>query len=436
MEGTRAWSRDSWESFPAKQQPVYSTSTAKVTDRLRKLPGLVGLEEIQSLRSRLAEAYHGDCFIIQGGDCAERFIDCNEQAIQSKLKILLQMGMIVGYRSHTPVVLVGRIAGQYSKPRTGMYDGDVLSFRGDSINGILPQDRKPDPNRMLRAYFFAASTLNYISRLFSNGFGSITSVADWDLGFSSDLDSQTKDLKSNISSTLEYLSSTGVGLHEPNSMLYTSHEALLLPFEAALVRESKGEVYSSSAHFLWIGNRTRQLDHAHVELLRGLENPIGIKIGHGIHVKELLSLIRTLDPSNTAGKIALISRFGIEYLDELGPIIQAVRDAKLHVIWLCDPMHGNTTSCEGVKTRSFEDITTELQESFRIHSSLGSRLHGVHMELTGEDVTECTGGFQGITEDNLHLRYTSYCDPRLNYSQALQIAYLISDMMNPSLKVV
>lgn len=449
---TDSWSTDSWKQFPILQQPDYlyapdgdrkspslSEEAAKVEKNLSGLPPLVLHNEILQLRSELEEVYEGKRFLIQGGDCAERFLDCQPDLIENKLKILLQMSLILTYETKMPTTRIGRIAGQYAKPRskpTEVVDGcTVQSFRGDSVNSFDPDNRVHDPKRLEQSYFFSSATLNYIRSLCRSGFASLSNSSHWDLGYVNDprQRKEYQEIVQKILDCLKFLETVGVHGDEALNTVdfFTSHEALVLMYESAMTRSIQGSMFDTSAHFIWIGNRTRQLDHAHVEFMRGIANPVGIKCGPSMTPKDLIALIKKVDPQNQPGKVVLISRFGVERVEaELPQLVTAVLDAKLKVVWSCDPMHGNThISANGFKTRSFDDILKEIRLTFLIHQNHGSHLGGVHFELTGEDVTECIGGPQNLEEKDLHHRYTTYCDPRLNYAQSMEIAFLLARLL-------
>lgn len=434
-----AWSPDSWRGRPIQQQPTYRDPRAlrDAVDRVRALPPLVHAGEVEALRQLLAEAGEGRRFVLQGGDCAERFQDCVSQAIENKLKILLQMSVVLTWGARTPVVRVARMAGQFAKPRssdTELLDGvEVPVYRGDHVNGLEAHERQPDPERMVRAYFHSAATLNYVRALLDGGFADLHHPEGWDLGFVRDTGhrAEYQQMLDHISDAIRFMESS-VGLRSNNALrtvdLYTSHEGLLLDYEEALTRKVDGRWYNLGAHFLWIGHRTRQLDGAHVAYCSGIANPVGVKVGPGSEPDELVELLHRLNPENVPGKVTLISRFGRGKLaGELPALVRAVRRSGRHAVWSCDPMHGNThKAANGYKTRSAEDIFGELIEAFDAHRAAGGRLGGVHFELTGEDVTECIGGPQALSVDDLARCYETGCDPRLNYAQSLEVAFLIA----------
>jgi len=438
------WSPSSWRSKPAAQQPVYASKPdlARTVDQLACLPPLVTSWEVELLKSQIAEAAQGKRFLLQGGDCAEQFDECTADIITNKLKILLQMSLVLVQGSKKPVTRVGRFAGQYAKPRsadTETRDGQTLpSYRGDNINrpGFTPQERDPDPELLLRGYERAALTLNFVRALIDGGFADLHHPEYWDLDFvrHSPLKDAYERIVQSISDSLDFFEATSrAPIHEANRVaFYTSHEGLHLPYEQAQTRfiERQQRWYNLSTHMPWIGMRTAALDGAHVEFFRGISNPVGIKVGPSMSAEWVQGLIATLNPRNEPGRVVLIHRMGIKDIDKrLAPLIQAVRATGSPVLWICDPMHGNTeTSSSGLKTRRFENIVAEVEAAFRIHRELGSWLGGVHFELTGEDVTECTGGARGLTDADLARAYKSQVDPRLNYEQALELAMRIAGL--------
>ena len=386
--------------------------------------------------------------MLQGGDCAERFQDCTPEAITSKLKILLQMSVILCYGARRPVVRVGRIAGQYAKPRSADYETvngqNMLSYRGDNINSYEPVEaaRRPDPDRLLQSYHSSSLTLNYVRAMISGGFADLHHPEHWNLeafGKSGHLDQYQK-IVGNIKDAIAFMESLG-GVREESLgsiEFYTSHEGLLLPFEESMTRyvAESGRWYNLSAHMLWIGDRTRQLDGAHIEYFRGIANPLGIKIGPSCSPQDVVALVKAINPANELGRIALITRFGNDKVQKhLPDVVKAVAEAKLNVLWSVDPMHGNVIKTKAdIKTRDFDAILGEIRQSFEVHQKSGSILGGVHFELTGDNVTECTGGAEGIAESDLSRNYETYCDPRLNYSQSLEMAFLISSILQNSRK--
>jgi 3-deoxy-7-phosphoheptulonate synthase len=436
------WSPDSWRTKPAAQQPSYGdeASLARVMKEMASLPPLVTSWEVENLKSNLAKAARGDAFVLQGGDCAESFDDCRSEPIAAKLKILLQMSLVLVHATRKPVVRIGRIAGQYAKPRSADNEtrGDVTlpAYRGDIINrgAFTPEDREPDPILMLRAYERAALTLNFIRALLDGGFADLHHPEYWDVSFAhgSPNAEQYHRIVESIRESLNFVSAiTGIESEVLRRVeLFTSHEALALPYEQAQTRRvpRRPGYYNLSTHFPWIGMRTAQLDGAHVEFHRGIRNPLGIKLGPAMTTDWLLGLLGMLDPEREPGKITLIHRMGADRVQEKLPaLVEAVKGTGRTVLWICDPMHGNTeTTPQGIKTRRFDKIVSELEQSFELHAKLGSRLGGVHIELTGEDVTECIGGARGLSELDLERAYKSRVDPRLNYEQALETALRIS----------
>ncbi|KAL9102225.1 MAG: hypothetical protein Q9163_002607 [Psora crenata] len=465
-----AWTPSSWTSKPIKQDVVYDDRAAvqKSLAKLERLPPLVTPAEIIKLRKSLRDVALGKAFLLQGGDCAELFDYCEENAIESKIKLLLQMSLVLIWGAHKPVVRIARMAGQYAKPRSSpmeMHEGtQIHSFRGDILNGYSVDERTPDPSRLVSAYFHSAATLNFVRGSLASGIADLHSPLDWELGHVQDekIKAQYEKIVNSITESLRFMRTVGAdspatGLETVD--LYTSHEALLLEYEASLTRnlrhpplysslasyptasgpqsngnrrasttESHKGWYNTSAHFLWIGDRTRQLTGAHIEYIRGIENPIGIKVGPTLEASELIALLHAVNPSKAIGKVTLITRYGDSRIENLLPgHIQAVKSSGHTVVWQCDPMHGNTLSTpSGIKTRRFSSILSEVSSALRIHREQGSFLGGVHLELTGEAVTECVGGSEGLTEDDLDLNYTTYCDPRLNEKQALELAFLVA----------
>jgi 3-deoxy-7-phosphoheptulonate synthase len=436
------WSPTSWTARPAEQQPAYRDAVAleRAVAELSRLPPIVVSWEIDALKRQIAEAQQGRRFVLQGGDCAESFADCESGQIARKLKILLQMSLVLLHGLKKPVVRVGRFAGQYAKPRstdTETRDGVTLpSYRGDLVNrpAFTVADREPDPDLLLRGYERAALTLNFVRALIDGGFADLHHPEYWDLGFvhHSPLRDQYRELVASISDSLDFFESmSGSRVHEASrAPFYASHEALHLLYEQAQTRyiERQGRWYNLSTHLPWIGMRTAKLDGAHVEYCRGISNPVGVKVGPGMSAEWVQGLCEVLNPRQEPGRLVLIHRMGAAQIEaRLPALIETVRATGTPVLWICDPMHGNTESTRsGVKTRRFENIVAELESAFRIHNELGSYLGGVHFELTGEDVTECTGGARGLAEGDLARDYRSQVDPRLNYEQALELAMRIA----------
>jgi len=439
------WSPKSWQERPAQQQVAYGdpVKLANVLEQMAQLPPLVTSWEVENLRADLAKAAKGEAFLLQGGDCAESFDDCRSEPIAAKLKILLQMSLVLVHGTRKPVIRVGRIAGQYAKPRSADTEtrGEVTlpAYRGDNVNRnpFTAADREPDPELMLRGYERAALTLNFIRGLTDGGFADLHHPEQWDVSFAhgSPNAEQYEHIVSSIRESLNFLSAiTGVENEVLRRVtLYTSHEALALPYEQAQTRTVPRRTghYNLSTHFPWIGMRTAQLDGAHVEFFRGIQNPIAVKVGPAMTTDWLRGLLEVLDPQRLPGRITLIARMGADNVAEKLPaLVAAVKGEGRTVLWTCDPMHGNTeTTPQGIKTRRFDKILRELETSFELHESLGSHLGGVHIELTGEDVTECVGGARGLDEIGLERAYKSRVDPRLNYEQALELAMRIAKRM-------
>jgi 3-deoxy-7-phosphoheptulonate synthase len=436
------WSPTSWQARPAAQQVGYGDPAAleRVLAEMGRLPPLVTSWEVEHLRGALASAARGEAFVLQGGDCAESFDECRSDPIAAKLKILLQMSLVLVHGTKKRVVRIGRIAGQYAKPRSAdaeTRNGVTLpAYRGDIINrdGFTAADREPDPVLMLRAYERAALTLNFIRALLDGGFADLHHPEYWDVSFAegSPHAAQYQRIVDGIRESLDFVSAiTGVDAEVLRRVdIYTSHEALALHYEQAQTRRVPRRTgwYNLSTHFPWIGMRTAQLEGAHVEFHRGIRNPMGIKIGPAMTPEWLIGLLDALDPEREPGRITLIHRMGADKVREKLPaLVEAVRRAGRTVLWVCDPMHGNTeTLPQGIKTRRFDKILSELEESFTLHTELGSHLGGVHVELTGENVTECVGGARGLSETDLERAYKSRVDPRLNYEQALEISMRIA----------
>ena len=437
------WTPQSWRAKSAAQQPNYKdhAALADISKRLAKLPPLVTAWEIATLKQQLALAVDGKRFVLQGGDCAERFDDCDEETITSKLKILLQMSLVLTQGSKMPVTRIGRFAGQYAKPRSEDLEtrnGEKLpSYRGDIINrpAFTAADREPDPVRMLQGYECSALTLNYLRALVRGGFADLHHPENWDLDFvqHSPLADEYRRIAKSVGDSLQFMENVlGVQAAEMRSVeFFTSHEGLLLYYEEAQTRHMSGHHYNMSTHFPWIGARTLDPDGAHIEYFRGIANPIGVKIAANTPPDTIRRLLDVLHPSGEPGRLTFIHRFGKDKIaDALPGLIELVRESGKPVLFCCDPMHGNTRStADGTKTRDFRDILGELDQAFEIHAACKSRLGGVHIELTGEDVTECTGGARGLTDSDLKRAYKTEVDPRLNYEQSLEIAMLISKKM-------
>ncbi|HTW70200.1 MAG TPA: 3-deoxy-7-phosphoheptulonate synthase class II [Acetobacteraceae bacterium] len=442
---THAWTPDSWRDCPIRQVPAYpdETKLAAMEERIRRYPPLVFAGEARRLKAQLALAAEGKALVLQGGDCAESFSDFTANIIRDTFRVLLQMSVVLTFGASLPVVKIGRVAGQFAKPRTSDTEtqGDVTlpSYRGDIINGpeFTAEARIPDPARMEFGYFQSASTLNLLRAFASGGYADLHEVHRWNLGFveRSPLAGRYRDLAARIDETLAFMAACGMTSTTTRDMretdFYISHESLLLPYEQAMARvdSTTGDWYGCSAHFLWIGDRTRQPEGAHVEFLRGVKNPIGIKVGPTQNVDELLRNLDILNPENEAGRITLISRMGADRVsDKLPPLLRAVQRSGHKVVWICDPMHGNTiTTVAKLKTRNFESILSEVRSFFDIHEAEGTWAGGVHVEMTGQDVTECTGGAFRLTEADLTERYETFCDPRLNAEQSLELAFLVAE---------
>jgi 3-deoxy-7-phosphoheptulonate synthase len=438
MNTTSVWSPASWQAHPAQQQPQYrdGAALARALERLAALPPIVVSWEVERLQAQLAAAERGEAFLLQGGDCAESFDDCGSDKIAQRLKILLQMSLVLTHGLKKPVIRLGRMAGQYAKPRsadTETRDGVTLpSYRGDIVNraAFSAQDREPDPELLLRGYERAALTLNFVRALIDGGFADLHHPEYWDLGFvgHSPMRAEYERIVASVADGLEFFETISAKeVHQSlRAEFYASHEALVLHYEQAQTRfiPRQSRWYNLSTHMPWIGMRTAQLDGAHVEYCRGIANPVGIKIGTAMDADWLQRLVTTLDPNNEPGKLALIHRFGARDIETALPkAIKAVRATGHSVLWICDPMHGNTENTQsGFKTRRFENILTELESAAEIHRALDSHLGGVHVELTGENVTECTGGARGLSDVDLQRAYKSSVDPRLNYEQSLELA--------------
>ncbi len=436
------WRPDSWQQRPVRQQPRYADQAllAATLQELAALPPIVTSWEIEELKRRLAAAQQGRSFVLQGGDCAESFTDCNSPRIVSQLKILLQMSVVITAGLKQPVTRIGRLAGQYAKPRSADLEergGQTLpSYRGDLVNRapFSPDDREPDPRLLLRGYERAALTLNFVRGLIDGGFADLHHPENWDLDFmghSASAEEYHRIVEKVRDGLAFFESISGRPIHEARRVdFFVAHEGLHLLYEQAQTRflEHRQAWYDLTTHFPWIGMRTADPDGAHVEFFRGVANPIGVKVGEALDEAQLQDLVRRLNPESEPGRLTLIHRFGAGRIAEALPrMLDCVRATGIDVLWVCDPMHGNTRAADnGLKTRSFEDISAELSAAFRIHSEHDSRLGGVHLELTGEHVTECTGGPRGLTDSDLDRDYRSTVDPRLNYEQAMEIALQIA----------
>ena len=442
------WTPNSWRSRPANHIPDDYPDLKALQDveaRLSQFPPLVFAGEVRNLKSDLAKVAAGNAFLLQGGDCAESFKEFSADNIRDTLRVLLQMAVVLTFAASKPIVKVGRLAGQFGKPRSSpveTIDGVTLpSYRGDNINGMdfTPSARVPDPQRLIHSYSQSASTLNLVRAFSKGGYADLANVHQWMLGFvdRSPLGAQYRETADKITDALNFMHACGVTSESVPQLaqvdMYTSHEALLLGYKEAMTRidSTSGDWYDTSAHMLWIGHRTRQVDHAHVEFCRGVKNPIGMKCGPGLEADELLRIIETLNPDDEAGRITLIARFGADGVEAgLTPLARAVKASGRSVVWSCDPMHGNTLkTASGFKTRPVDRVLSEVRNFIDVLNNEGCTPGGVHFEMTGQDVTECIGGAQAISEDDLSSRYHTHCDPRLNGEQALELAFLIADKL-------
>lgn len=444
---TQAWKKSDWRSKPRVQMPDYLDAAALngVEAQLAKYPPLVFAGEARRLKAQLGLASEGKAFLLQGGDCAESFAEFSADNIRDTFRVMLQMAVVLTYGAKVPVIKVGRMAGQFAKPRsapTEIINGEEFaSYRGDIINGFeaTQESRIPDPKRMLQAYTQAAASLNLLRAFSTGGFADIHRVHSWTLGFAEhDKAERYRELSNRISDALDFMSAAGVDsttAHQLSKVdFYTSHEALLLEYEEALCRidSISGQPVAGSGHMIWIGDRTRQPDGAHVEFARGVLNPIGLKCGPSTTADDLKVLMAKLNPENEAGRLTLIARFGAGKVnDNLPRLIKAVQEEGAKVLWSCDPMHGNTIkAASGYKTRPFDSVLREVREFFEIHQAHGTVPGGVHFEMTGQDVTECTGGLRDVTDEKLSDRYHTACDPRLNASQSLELAFLVAEELS------
>ncbi|ARJ67249.1 3-deoxy-7-phosphoheptulonate synthase [Magnetospirillum sp. ME-1] len=441
------WSPESWRAKPIHQVPTYpdADKLAEVEERLRNFPPLVFAGEARRLKASLADVADGKAFLLQGGDCAESFAEFHANNIRDTFRVLLQMAVVLTYGAAMPVVKVGRMAGQFAKPRsadTETIDGVTLpSYRGDNVNGseFTAEARVPDPERMIRAYNQSAATLNLLRAFAQGGYADLHKVHQWTLGCVAGTlqAARYQDLCDRLDETLAFMEACGMTSETTPQLretdFFTSHEALLMPYEQALTRidSTTGDWYDCSAHMLWIGERTRQLDAGHVEFLRGVQNPLGFKAGPGMSADDLLRLIDRLNPENESGRITVITRMGAEKVEQVLPgLIRAVEREGRKVVWSCDPMHANTIKAAGgYKTRPFDAILAEVRAFFAVHKAEGSHAGGVHFEMTGQDVTECLGGMTGVAEEDLGDRYQTACDPRLNATQSLELAFLIAEQL-------
>ncbi|WP_336249751.1 class II 3-deoxy-7-phosphoheptulonate synthase [Stomatohabitans albus] len=448
------WTPSSWRSLPVQQEPSWPDEDHlnRVLTQLASEPPLVFAGEARTLTAGMAKAGRGEAFVLQGGDCAETFAADTATNTREKIKVLLQMSTVLTYGAKMPVIKIGRIAGQFAKPRsseTETVDGVTLpSYRGDAVNGLAftEEDRIPDPDRLLGVYHHSATSLNLIRALVGGGYADLNRVHQWNREFVADSPQGKRYelMADHIQSALDFLHAIGINAENSEKLratqFFTSHEALLLGYEEALTRldSTSGDWYDCSAHMLWVGERTRQLDHAHIHFLSGVRNPIGVKVSNRMEPNELLDLISVLNPDNEPGRLTLITRMGASAIrDALPPLLAAVKEANKTVTWITDPCHGNTiTSESGYKTRRFDDVLDEIVGFFAAHDAVGTVPGGVHMELTGEDVTECLGGDQDIADLDLSRRYESACDPRLNNAQSLELAFRIAEILQRRRNIV
>lgn len=452
MNMSSNWTPESWRTHDARQMPDYPdhTALAEVERELRNYPPLVFAGEARALTTELAEVAAGKAFLLQGGDCAESFAEFHPNNIRDTFRVILQMAVVMTYASKLPIVKLGRMAGQFAKPRSAPTEeiGDVSlpSYRGDIVNDIAftPEGRIPDPQRMIRAYSQSAATLNLLRAFAQGGYANLHQVHSWTLDFMgrSPWAAQYQAVADRIGDALDFMAACGINPETvpqlKTTQFYTSHEALLLPYEQAMTRQDSltGGWYDTSAHFVWIGDRTRFDGSAHVEFLRGIGNPIGIKCGPSLEPDVLLRMLDTLDPNRTPGRITLITRYGHDKIEKgLPPLVRAIKSEGRPVVWSCDPMHGNVVkAANGYKTRPFERILAEVRGFFAVHRAEGTHGGGIHAEMTGQNVTECTGGAVAITDEALADRYHTHCDPRLNASQSIELAFLLAEMLNQEMR--
>ena len=440
------WKINSWRKYPVKHIPQYEDEKEleMVLNKLKTFPPLVFAGETRHLKDQLAMVNDGKAFLLQGGDCAESFAEFHPDNIRDTFKVILQMSVVLTFGATCPIVKVGRIAGQFAKPRSSATETinniELESYKGDIINGIdfTKEDRSPDPERLIQAYNQSASTLNLLRAFSQGGYANLNKIHQWNLNFVEEENANKfSQIADRIDECLAFMKACGINDSNVSQIyeteFFTSHEALLLEYEEALTRidSTTGNWYDVSAHMLWVGDRTRQLDGAHIEFVSGIENPLGIKVGPTSDPVELLKIIDYINPANEAGKVTLICRMGADKIDNhLPAIIKKIQSEGKIVVWACDPMHGNTIKSKtGFKTRPVKNIFSEIQKFFAIHKSIGTYPGGIHLEMTGSDVTECMGGLQQITDEDLKNRYHTFCDPRLNASQSLEIAFLISEYL-------
>ena len=434
---------DAWRALPAAQQPNWpdQDALAQATARLATYPPLVFAGECDDLRTHLAAAARGEAFLLQGGDCAETFADATADNIRNRVKTILQMAVVLTYGASLPVIKLGRMAGQFAKPRSSEFEtrGDITipAYRGDAVNdyGFTAEGRRNDPQRLLRAYHTSSATLNLIRAFTKGGFADLRQVHDWNRGFvGSAANARYEVMARDIDKAMKFMAACGADFQALRTVdFFSSHEALLLDYERAMTRidSRTGQPYDVSAHLVWIGERTRQLDGAHVDFLSRVRNPIGVKLGPKTSPNDVLELIDRLDPDREPGRLTFIARMGAGTVrDALPALIETVASAEGQVLWVCDPMHGNTfESPSGYKTRRFDDVIEEVRGFFEVHKALGTVPGGVHVELTGDDVTECLGGYEEIDDAALARRYETVCDPRLNHQQSLEMAFLVAEML-------
>lgn len=440
---------DSWKSLPIKQQPQWedAEAVARVRDELSTLPPLVFAGEVDRLKCRLAEAAAGNAFVLQGGDCAETFAGATADKIRARVRTLLQMAIVLTYGASMPVVKMGRMAGQFAKPRSKdieTRDGVTLpAYRGDIVNDFefTEEGRRPDPERMLRGYHTAASTLNLIRAFTTGGFADMREVHAWNQGFAKNpANARYEQLATEINRAVKFMEAAGADFHALREVeFYVGHEGLLMDYERPMTRidSRTGDPYATSGHFVWIGERTRGIDDAHVEYFSRIRNPIGVKLGPTTTPEDLLALVEKLDPEREPGRLTLITRMGASRIREtLPPLLETLKDAEIQPLWVTDPMHGNGITTEtGYKTRRFDDVVDEVRGFFEAHREVGTHPGGIHVELTGDDVTECLGGSEQIDEETLATRYESLCDPRLNHMQSLELAFLVAEELRQNSRV-
>ena len=434
---------DNYANLPAAQQPTWpdAEKLAEVKAELSKLPPLVFAGEVDILRARLAAAAQGKAFLLQGGDCAETFVDATADRIRNRVKTLLQMAVVLTYGASLPVIKMGRMAGQFAKPRSSndetRDDVTLPAYRGDAVNGydFTPQSREHNPERLLKAYHTSASTLNLIRAFTQGGFADLRSVHEWNRGFTDNpANVRYESLAQEIDRAIKFMAACGADFDAlKTTEFYVSHEALLFDYERPMTRidSRTGTPYSTSGHFVWVGERTRQLDGAHIDFMSRLRNPIGVKLGPSTSVEDVLALIEMLDPNREPGRLTFITRMGAGKIREaLPPLVEAVRNSGAQPLWITDPMHGNgITTKNGYKSRRFDDVMDEVRGFFEVHRAAGTIPGGIHIELTGDDVAECLGGSEHIDESTLEERYESLCDPRLNHSQSLELAFLVAEAL-------